>query len=102
IVDRLIDKARADPRLAVRDDVLALMLQSRHEDGSPMERDEIADELITMLAAGHETTATTLAWAVERLQRHPRLLDRLVTDLDAGSEELLNATVFEILRTRPV
>jgi cytochrome P450 family 138 len=53
-------------------------------------------------AAGHETTATTIAWAVERLQRHPQLLDRLVADLDAGSEELLTATVFEILRTRPV
>src|SRR5262249_12112436 len=62
IVDRMIEKARADPRLADRDDMLALMLQSRHEDGSPMSRDEIADELITMLAAGHETTATTLAW----------------------------------------
>src|SRR5690242_18465995 len=102
IVDRLIDKALADPGLADRDDVLALMLRSRYEDGSPMTRDEIADELITMLAAGHETTATTLAWAVERLQRHPQLLDRLVADLDAGSEELLNATIFEILRTRPV
>jgi cytochrome P450 len=102
IVDRLIAKALADPGLAERDDVLALMLQSSYDDGSPMSRDEIADELITMLAAGHETTATSLAWAVERLQRHPKLLDRLVTDLDAGSEELLNATIFEILRCRPV
>jgi cytochrome P450 len=102
IVDRLIDTAQADPDLDARDDVLALMLQSRNEDGSPMSRAEIADELITMLAAGHETTATTLAWAVERLQRHPLLLDRLVADLDDGSEELLNATIFEILRTRPV
>ncbi|AGB26424.1 cytochrome P450 [Mycobacterium sp. JS623] len=102
IVDRLIDKALADPGLADRDDVLALMLRSRYEDGSAMTRDEIADELITMLAAGHETTATTLAWAVERLQRHPQLLDRLVADVDAGSEELLNATIFEVLRTRPV
>jgi cytochrome P450 len=102
IVDRLIDKAQADPGLAERGDVLALMVQSRYEDGSPMTRAEIADELITMLAAGHETTATTLAWAVERLQRHPQLLDRLVAELDAGSEELLSATVFEVLRTRPV
>ncbi|HTI78474.1 MAG TPA: cytochrome P450 [Mycobacterium sp.] len=102
IVDRLIEKARADPGLGARDDMLALMLQSRYEDDSPMTRDEIADELITMLAAGHETTATSLAWAVERLQRHPQLLDRLVADLDAGSEELLNATVFEVLRCRPV
>jgi cytochrome P450 len=102
IVDILIDKAQADEHLADRDDVLALMLQSVHEDGSPMTRAEIADELITMLAAGHETTATTLAWAVERLARHPELLERLVADLDAGSEDLLHATILEVLRTRPV
>jgi cytochrome P450 family 138 len=102
IVDRLILAALADPGLADRDDVLALMLQSRYQDGSPMTRDEIADELITMLAAGHETTATTLAWAIERLRRHPELLNRLVADLDAGSEEVLTATIFEVLRTRPV
>jgi cytochrome P450 family 138 len=102
IVDRLILAALADPGLADRDDVLALMLQSRYQDGSPMTRDEIADELITMLAAGHETTATTLAWAIERLRRHPELLNRLVADLDTGSEEVLNATIFEVLRTRPV
>jgi hypothetical protein len=102
IVDRMIETARTDPQLADRDDMLALMVQSHHEDGSPMSRDEIADELITMLAAGHETTATALAWAVERLQRHPDLLDRLVADIDAGSEDLLNATIFEVLRTRPV
>ncbi len=102
IVDELIDKAASDPHLDVRDDVLSLMLRSCHEDGSPMTRDEIADELITMLAAGHETTAATLAWAVERLQRHPQLLDRLVADLDDGSEELLHATILEIQRVRPV
>jgi cytochrome P450 len=102
IVDLLIDTALADPGLGGRDDMLALMLQSRYEDGSSMSRAEIADELITMLAAGHETTATTLAWAVERLQRHPELLDRLVDEIDAGSENLLNATVFEVLRSRPV
>jgi cytochrome P450 len=67
-----------------------------------MTRAEIADELITLLAAGHETTATTLAWAVERLQRHPQLLDRLNADLDSGSEALLHATILEVQRTRPV
>ena len=102
IVDRLVRNALADPGLADRDDVLALMLRSRYDDGSPMSRNEIADELITMLAAGHETTATTLAWAIERLQRHPELLGRLVAELDAGSEELLTATLFEVLRIRPV
>ncbi|MBB3749557.1 hypothetical protein FHT44_002018 [Mycolicibacterium sp. BK634] len=102
IVDRLIEKALADPDLESRDDVLALMLRSRYDDGSPMSRAEIADELITLLAAGHETTATTLAWAVERLQRHPGLLARLVADLDSGSEMLLGATILEVQRTRPV
>ncbi len=101
IVDALIDKAHADPDLDKRDDVLALMIQSRYDDGSPMTRAEIADELITFLAAGHETTATTLAWIVERIQRHPALLDRLVADVDAGSDELLNATILEVMRTRP-
>jgi cytochrome P450 family 138 len=101
IVDQLIDKAQADPDLEARGDVLALMLRSRYEDGSAMTRAEIADELITFLAAGHETTATTLAWAVERLQRHPQLLDRLVAQLDNGSDELLHATIHEVQRTRP-
>ena len=102
IVDQLIAKAIADPALGSRSDVLALMLQSRYDDGSPMTRDEIADQLMTLLSAGHETTATTLAWAVERLQRHPVLLERLVADLGAGSDELLDAVIFETQRTRPV
>ncbi len=102
IVDRLIERALSDPELAERDDVLATLLQSRYEDGTPMTRAEIADELLTMLAAGHETTATTLAWAVERLQRHPAVLARLTTELDSGVEDLLDATVLEVLRVRPV
>lgn len=101
IIDRLIDRARADPDLESRDDVLALMLCSRYDDDTPMSRAEIADELITFLAAGHETTATSLAWIVERIQRHPVLLERLVTEVDSGSDELLNATIAEVLRIRP-
>ena len=77
IIAELISEARADPAFEERADVLALMLQARYEDGSPISDDHIADELLTLLAAGHETTATTLAWAVERLRRHPRLLSRL-------------------------
>jgi cytochrome P450 family 138 len=93
--------ADADPDLDTRNDVLALMLRNRYDDGSPMTRAEIADELITFLAAGHETTATTLAWIVERIQSHPQLLDRLVADIDNGSDELLNATILEVQRSRP-
>jgi cytochrome P450 len=85
-----------------RDDVLAMLLEARHEDGSPMSSQELRDELMTMLVAGHETTATSLAWAFERLARSPRVLGRLVEELDSGDETYLTATIQETLRRRPV
>jgi cytochrome P450 len=102
IVSGLIADARRDPGFDDRGDVLALLLRACYDDGSPISDDHIADELLTLLAAGHETTATTLAWAVERLRRHPRLLSRLTDDVDAGRSELLQATIFEVQRVRPV
>lgn len=102
IVDVLIERARRDPRLDERDDVLALLLQTRYDDGSALTRDEIADQLITLLTAGHETTATSLAWIVERLRRHPDVLARLVAEVDAGGSELLTAVITETQRVRPV
>ncbi|MEE3852802.1 cytochrome P450 [Gordonia sp. LSe1-13] len=102
LVRSLITQARNDSRLDERDDILALMVQSRYDDGSAMTDAEIADELLTLLVAGHETTATTLAWAIERLQRHPALLDALVREVDAGGDELIAATITEIQRSRPV
>jgi cytochrome P450 len=102
VIRRLISDIRRDPAFEERNDVLALMLQARYEDGSPISDDHIADELLTLLAAGHETTATTLAWAVERLRRHPRLLARLTAEADAGGSELRQATIWEVQRTRPV
>ena len=71
VIETLIDQAQADPGFDERTDVLALLLRSTYEDGSPMSHSEIADELLTLLAAGHETTASTLAWAFERISRHP-------------------------------
>ena len=102
IVGSLIDRVAADPNLEQRDDVLSMMLQSRYEDGTAMSRVDLADELFTLLAAGHETTATQLAWAVERLRRHPGVLSRLVDEIDAGGSDLLQATINEVQRTRPV
>jgi cytochrome P450 len=102
IVGRLIAKAMADERVGDRDDVLAMLVQSRYDDGSAMTRGEIADELLTLLAAGHETTATTLAWAVERLRRHPAVLRDLVAEADAGGSALREATITEVQRSRPV
>jgi cytochrome P450 family 138 len=102
IIRQLIDQAERDGGLDHRDDVLALMLQSRYDDGSAMRESDLADQLLTLLAAGHETTATTLAWAVERLRRHPEVLRRLVEEIEAGGTAWLDATITEVQRVRPV
>jgi cytochrome P450 family 138 len=102
IVDEIIALRRAEGDLAGRNDVLTILLQSRYDDGQPMEQRAIADQLLTLLAAGHETTATTLAWALERLSRHPAVTARLTAEVDAGGSELRQATILEVQRTRPV
>jgi cytochrome P450 len=99
IISGLIADARTDPGFEERSDVLALLLRARYDDGSPISDDHVADELLTLLAAGHETTATTLAWAVERLRRRPALLRELA---EAEDGKLLDATILEVQRTRPV
>jgi cytochrome P450 len=97
----LIDERRREGRHA--DDVLAMLLEARHEDGSPMSEQELRDELLTLLVAGHETTASTLAWAFERLPRNPEVLGTLRDEIDAGEgEAYLTATIQETLRRRPV
>jgi cytochrome P450 len=101
-VDSLIAEARADDHLDRRRDVLSLLLQARYDDGEPIPDQHIADELLTLVAAGHETTATSLSWAVERLRRHPQLLQRLTQEVDEGGDELRQATIWEVQRTRPV
>ena len=83
-------------------DVLSLLLRARDEEGEPMSDTELRDELVTVLAAGHETTATALAWAIERLLRNPRVLARLRESLAAGEDDYLEATIKETLRSRPV
>jgi cytochrome P450 family 138 len=102
ILDKLIDAERADPNFEERTDVLALMLRSTYEDGSAMSRNDIGDELLTLLAAGHETTAATLGWAFERISRHPDVLAALVAEADAQGSELRQATILEVQRSRTV
>lgn len=102
IIERLIAAARGDDNLDERDDILALLLQSRYDDGSAMSHAQIADQLLGLLAAGHETTATTLAWAFERIRRHPAVLAELASEVDAGGSELRQATITEVQRDRPV
>jgi cytochrome P450 len=96
----LIAERRADPRIAEREDVLSMLIQARDEDGQAMTDQELRDELITLLLAGHETTATALAWAVELLLTHPEKLDALRADLPNG-DEYLNAVIHETMRLRP-
>ena len=84
-------------------DVLAMMLAATHEDGSPMSDQEIHDELMTALVAGHETTASQLAWTFMHLAREPRVAARLTEEIDSGEDDAyLVATINESLRLRPV
>jgi cytochrome P450 len=94
-----IERRRSDPG----DDVLTLLLSARDEDDNPLTDRELRDELITLLLAGYETTATSIAWAFERLLRTPGVLRRLTEEVQAGeSTEYLDAVIKETLRVRPV
>ena len=102
-VDVLLDEVIARARLRPDEgSILSMLLAARHEDGSPPADEELRDQLVTLLAAGHETTAGSLAWALERLARHPAILARLRDELAAGEDGYLDAVVKEVLRTRPV
>jgi cytochrome P450 len=128
-VDELIHREIAERRraedLTEREDILSMLVAARHEDGGSAERvseiagddererakrdsgqamsdAEIRDELLTLLVAGHETTATALSWAMERLVRHPDKLERLRAEALAGGDEYMIATIQETLRLRPV
>jgi len=102
ILDRLIAEVKADPDFERRDDVLALLLRSTYEDGSSMSSREIADEMLTLLAAGHETTASTLAWVFERVTRHPEVLAKLVAEAATDDSQYRQAVILETQRTRTV
>jgi cytochrome P450 len=102
LLRREIAERRRATDLEHREDILSMLVGAHHEDGSPMSDTEIRDQLLTLLTAGHETTATSLAWAVERLSRHPQKLDRLREGVEAGSDDYLTATIQETLRLRPV
>jgi cytochrome P450 family 135 len=101
-----IARRRAESDLERRADILSLLLMTRDDAGEQMTDAELRDELVTLLLAGHETTATSVAWAVERLVCHPQKLARLVAEIDAAGEgdgePYMTAVVNETLRVRPV
>ena len=98
----LIDRAEADPSLGERTDILGFLVRSAHEGETGMPRPDMCDELLTLVCAGHETTAAALAWTFERLRRHPDVLAELVIEADEGGNALRRATLFESMRVRTV
>src|SRR3989449_4229315 len=98
-----IERRRSDPDRNRHSDILTLLLSARDEDGKPLRDRELRDELITLLLAGHETTATSIGWAFERLLRSPRALERLTAEAKQGhSGDYIDAVIKETLRVRPV
>ena len=101
-IDALLAEEIAERRADPREDILSLLVEARFEDGEPMDDSEIRDHLVTLLLAGHETTATGLAWTFDLLLRHPHVLERLIAAVDAGEDAYVRAVVTESLRLRPV
>lgn len=101
LIFELIEERRAEA--GERDDILAMLLEARHEDGSSMSQQELRDELMTLLVAGHETTASTLAWAFARIPHQPEVASALSAEVESGEgDAYLTATIHETLRRRPV
>jgi hypothetical protein len=98
MLDVEIAERRADPR----EDILSMLVKARFEGGEPIEDAEIRDQLMTLLLAGHETTATGLAWTFDLLTRNPPVMNRLVAAVDDGDQVYVRAVVTESLRLRPV
>ncbi len=99
-----IARRRKQHDLEQREDILSLLLQARDEDGQELTDGELRDELVSLLLAGHETTSTSTAWAIERLIRHPDALARLLAEIDSGedNDDYMQAVIHETLRCRPV
>jgi cytochrome P450 len=97
-----IAERREDPELGSREDILSQLIAARFEDGGAMDDGELRDQLITLLLAGHETTATALGWTFDLLVRHAEALDRLQAELHQNGDEYLRAVITESLRLRPV
>ncbi len=97
-----IASRRADPALDEREDILSMLVSARFEDGTAMDDIDVRDQLMTLLLAGHETTATSLAWAFDQLFHHPEAMERLRDEAEGDGTEWLDAVISESMRIRPV
>src|SRR5215212_5464816 len=100
LLDEQIDATRSDPRLAEREDILAMLVQARDEDGHALSSDDLRDDLVALIAAGHETTAAAIAWGAALLAHDPEVRDRAAVAAQEGDDEYLAALVKEVLRIR--
>ena len=101
-LDEEIAAARRDPGLAERRDLLSLLVRASSEEARGLADEELRDQLITLVAAGHETTATAMAWSMLELARHPGVQDRCVAEMAEGGSEYMDAVLKEALRLHPV
>lgn len=98
----LIARRRSEPDLQEREDMLSMLLCARDEQGNPLTDVEVRDEIVTLIVAGHETTATALAWAFERLAHTDGSTEALHKAAETGDDDYLTAVAQETLRLRPV
>ena len=104
LIYALIAKRRRAQDISSRNDILSTLIEARTEDGEALTDQELRDELMTLVLAGHETTANHLAWTWERLVRTPAAYERLREESrsDEGGAEYIEATITESMRSRPV
>jgi cytochrome P450 len=98
----VLESIRNDPRLEERADVLSMLIRARRKDGSPLSDSQLRDQIITFMIQGHASTATALSWTIERVTRHPQVVERLREEaLGNGPGEYTAAVIKESLRARP-
>lgn len=97
----VLARLRSDPDLEKRDDVISMLVLARREDGTALSDQELRDQLVTLLIQGHSSTATGMAWTLERLVRHPQAMERLREEAQSDGREYMNAVLKESLRVRP-
>jgi cytochrome P450 family 135 len=101
LLDEQIAATRADPRLAEREDILAMLVQARDEDGHALTTEDLRDDLVALIGAGHETTAAAIAWGAALLAHNPAVRERATVAARDNEEQYLGALVKEVLRIRP-
>lgn len=102
LLELQVERTRRAADLQERNDVLASLIQAQDADGRGLTTDELREELVTLIIAGHETTSKGIAWGAELLAHHPQVVARLRSTLAEGDRSYLNATAKEVLRLRTV